>query len=127
MAHCKIAIATNALGKSAAGHDIINKLKVAKAHGFDGVEVAIECLEAHAASLVEQGSRENRLRAAASDVFLTASSLSLRIIALNPFMAYDGLIDPIDIDSRLQEAELWLQLLLIMRAPIFQVANQWAV
>lgn len=121
MAQCKIAIATNSLGKSAAGHGIIRKLEVAKAHGFDGVEVAIECLEAHATNFVKEGARANRLRAAANDVFITASALSLSIVALNPFGAYDGLTDELDIASRLQEAELWLQLCLLMRAPIFQV------
>lgn len=122
MARCKIAIATNSLGKSAAGHDIIHKLRVAKAHGFEGVEVAIECLEAHAAGFPEK-TRAARLRAAASDVFLETSSLSLSIIALNPFGAHDGLSDPLDIESRLEEAEVWLQLCVIMRAPFFQVLN----
>jgi 4-hydroxyphenylpyruvate dioxygenase len=120
MVQCKIAIATNSLGKSAAGHDIIHKLRVAKAHGFEGVEVAIECLEAHAANFPGEH-RASRLRAAANDVFLVASGLSLSIIALNPFGAYDGLTNPLDIDSRLEEAELWLQLCLLMRAPFFQV------
>lgn len=121
MTLCKIAIATNSLGKSTAGHGVIRKLEVAKAHGFDGVEVAIECLEAHASSFVREGARANRLRAAAADVFSRASALSLDIIALQPFGAYDGLREPLEIDSRLQEAELWLQLCLLMRAPIFQV------
>ncbi|RFU26074.1 hypothetical protein B7463_g10262, partial [Scytalidium lignicola] len=123
MARCKIAIATNSLGKSAAGHNIIRKLQAAKAHGFDGVEVAIECLEAHAASFVRETSRANRLRAAATDVFLNATTLSLEIIALNPFGAYDGLIDPLEIEARLEEAELWMQLCMLMRVSIFQIPS----
>ena len=122
MARCKIAIATNSLGKSIAGHDITRKLEVAKAHGFEGVEVAIECLEAHAASFAGHGAaRADRLRAAAKDVFLTASALSLIIIGLQPFGAYDGLKDPLDIDLRFQEADLWLQICQIMKATFLQV------
>ena len=46
----RVAICSNSLGRFAAAHDILCKLEAAWAHGFDGVEIAIECLEAHAAS-----------------------------------------------------------------------------
>jgi 4-hydroxyphenylpyruvate dioxygenase len=117
----KVAIATNSLGKSAAGHTIHRKLEVAKSYGFDGVEVAFECVDAHAATLSTLKSREDRLRAAASDIFSKALSLSLSLIALNPFGAYDGLIAAQDVEDRLVEADLWCQLCQIMRIPIFQV------
>jgi 4-hydroxyphenylpyruvate dioxygenase len=121
----QIAIATNALGKSIAGHNIDSKLTAAKRHGFDGVELAFECLEHHAAagSLAGNGTREDQLRAAAGDIKSKASALSLEIIALNPFGSYDGLTEKKDIDSRLQEAELWLQLCQILQAPILQVTT----
>lgn len=118
----RIAICSNSLGKSAAGHDILRKLEAAQAHGFDGVEIAVECLEAHAASpsFSKHGSRPSRLRLAAKDIFDKAQSLSLKIVALNPFGAYDGLADPKDVAIRLEEAELWCQLCQILQAPIFQ-------
>ncbi|KIX04599.1 uncharacterized protein Z518_05469 [Rhinocladiella mackenziei CBS 650.93] len=118
----RIAIATNSLGKSVAGHDIHSKLTAAKVHGFDGVELAFECLEAHASSatLAGNGTREDQLRSAAGDIQRKASTFSLDIISLNPFGAYDGLLESKDIESRLQEAELWLQLCEILHAPILQ-------
>jgi 4-hydroxyphenylpyruvate dioxygenase len=118
-----IAIATNALGKSIAGHTIESKLTAAKRHGFDGVELAIECLEHHAstAGFARKGTREDQLRAAAADIRSKGSTLSLEIIALNPFGSYDGLMEEEDIESRLREAELWLQLCQILKAPILQV------
>ncbi|KIW92828.1 uncharacterized protein Z519_06677 [Cladophialophora bantiana CBS 173.52] len=118
----RVAIATNALGKSVAGHDIYSKLVAAHAHGFDGVELAFECLETHASTsqFAEKDSREGRLRLAAKDIESKASALSLEIIALNPFGAYDGLRDQGDIESRLREADLWLQLCEILGAPILQ-------
>lgn len=121
MTYFKIAVATNSLGKSAAGHMILRKLEVAKSHGFDGCEVAFECLDAHAATFVLLETRADRLREAARDIYKSASLLSLSIIALNPFGAYDGLKDPHEVDSRLEEAELWCQLCQIMQIPIFQV------
>ncbi|KAF2094965.1 xylose isomerase-like protein [Rhizodiscina lignyota] len=118
----RIAISTNSLGKSAAGHGIHRKMEAARAHGFDGVEVAWECLEAHATSGAFSGepSHAERLRAAARDVVKKADSLSLEIIAVNPFGFYDSLADPEDIEARLKEAELWCQVCNILRASIFQ-------
>jgi 4-hydroxyphenylpyruvate dioxygenase len=121
MSTIKVAIATNSLGKSAAGHTIHRKLEVAKSWGFDGVEVAFECVDAHANTFSSLGTREDRLRAAASDIFSKASSLSLSLIVLNPFGAYDGLVEAQDVEDRLVEADLWCQLCQIMHIPIFQV------
>ncbi|RVX75784.1 hypothetical protein B0A52_00140 [Exophiala mesophila] len=121
----RIAIATNALGKAVSGHTIETKLEAVKRHGFDGIELAFEDLESHTA-LDKYGGlsgREDRLRAAAADIKSRASALSLEIIALNPFGFYDGLIEPADIEERLQEAELWLQLCQIVEAPILQICS----
>lgn len=119
----RIAIATNGLGKSRAGHCMRKKLETAKKHGFEGIEVAFECLEAHSQSpaFASHGTRPACLRAAALDVQQVATNLSLEVIALNPFGAYDGLADENDVRERLQEAELWLQLCDILQAPILQV------
>ncbi|KAL5363121.1 xylose isomerase-like protein [Aspergillus floccosus] len=116
-----VAIASNSLGKSAAGHSILRKLEVARLHGFEGVEVAFECFEFHATSF--PGSRADSLRAAASEVFQKAKSLSLQLVALNPFGAYDGLKDPKEVNERLVEAELWCQLCSIMHIPILQITS----
>ncbi|KAJ5949078.1 hypothetical protein N7454_000662 [Penicillium verhagenii] len=123
MSTIKVAIATNSLGKSAAGHTIYRKLEAAKAHGFEGVEVAFECLEAHAATLISPITRNDKLRAAASDVYTKANSLSLTLISLNPFRDYDGLKSTQEVDARLEEAELWCELCQIMHIPIFQICS----
>lgn len=122
----KVAIATNSLGKSVVGHTIHRKLEAAKLHGFDGVEVAFECLDAHAATFTSLTTRNDKLRAAASDVYSKATSLFLNLIALNPFRDYDGLRSAQEVDARLEEAELWCQLCQIMRIPIFQVTFESA-
>ncbi|KAJ5632495.1 hypothetical protein N7490_008834 [Penicillium lividum] len=123
MSTIKVAIATNSLGKSAAGHTIHRKLEAAKSHGFDGVEVAFECLEAHAATFTSVTARSDKLRAAASDVYAKATCLSLSLIALNPFRDYDSLKSAQEVDARLKEAELWCQLCQIMHIPIFQICS----
>ena len=123
MAQVRVAIATNGLGKSRAGHSISKKLEAAKRHGFEGVEVAFECLEAHSQSpdFASHVTRPACLRAAARDVREAATHFSLEIIALNPFGAYDGLADENDVKEQLEEAELWLQLCDILQAQILQV------
>lgn len=119
-----VAIATNAMGKSAAGHNILTKTRTAKAYGFEGIEVAFECLEAHALSSTfgHVATRSEKLKASAREVSSLATSLALKIISLQPFGFFDALTDTKDIESRLQEAELWLQLCEIMGAPILQVS-----
>lgn len=119
----RVAICTNSLGKSASGHGILRKLEAARAHGFDGVEVAWECLEAYAneAKSAEGLSRSARLRAAAREVVKKADSLTLEIIAVNPFKDYDSLADAEDVKAGLKEAELWCQICNIFGARILQV------
>jgi 4-hydroxyphenylpyruvate dioxygenase len=122
----KIAISSNSLGKSQAGHDIFRKMEVANFHGFEGMELAFECLELHSKTLANDAnisSREDRLRAAARSIYEKSVALSLPLIALNPFGAYDGLITAAEIDVRLQEAKLWCQLCEILHIPILQVCE----
>ncbi|KAJ6084128.1 hypothetical protein N7486_010928, partial [Penicillium sp. IBT 16267x] len=71
-------------------------------------------------SFVGRPTRNDKLRAAASDVYSKATSLFLSLIALNPFRDEDGLKSAQEVDARLEEAELWCQLCQIMRVPIFQ-------
>lgn len=120
----RVAIGTNALGKSKAGHDLPTKLQAAKRHGFDGVEVVMECLESYSQSALFDAygdGRVNRLQAAAKEIRRQATDLSLEIVTLNPFGAYDGLAEEGDILERLEEAEIWLQVLEILDGPILQV------
>lgn len=121
MSTIKVAVASNSLGKSTAGHTIDAKLEAAKSHGFDGVEIAFECLDAYAAGISSVASQEDRLRAAATHVHEKAMSLSLQLIALNAFRDFDGLRNPNDTNERLKEAHLWCQLCQIMHIPIIQV------
>lgn len=72
MSPIKVAVATNSLGKSAAGHTIHRKLEAAKSHGFDGVEVAFGSLDAHASTFTSLITREDRVRAAAGDIYAKA-------------------------------------------------------
>ncbi|KAL2212458.1 xylose isomerase-like protein [Sarocladium strictum] len=121
----RLAICTSSLGKSQVGHTIETKLNAAKRHGFEGVEVAMECLECHAESpaFASLGSRADRLKAAAKDIGEMASDLSLEIIALNPLGALDGLADAGDFKERLVEADLWLQLTDLLNTPILQTTS----
>ncbi|ERS95262.1 4-hydroxyphenylpyruvate dioxygenase [Sporothrix schenckii 1099-18] len=120
----QIAVATNSLGKSAAGHSILRKLEAASHHGFEGVEVAMECLEAHASSAFGSlPTRPARLRAAAADVRKKADTLGLQLVVLQPFGAYDGLKDAAMVEERLVEAELWFDLCAILRVSIFQITS----
>lgn len=121
----RVAIATNSLGKPRAGHTIEQKLQAVRKYRYDGIEVAMECLEVHsqASEFAHHSSRRDRLLAAASDIHKKAANLSLEIVALNPFGAYDGLANEGDVEERLKEGTLWLQICDALHCPILQVGR----
>ncbi|KAJ5213774.1 hypothetical protein N7449_000943 [Penicillium cf. viridicatum] len=82
------------------------------------MEIVIECLEAHASSF-SQSSRASRLR----EPRLMLIKGRKTLVALSLFGAYDGLINVAEVDSRLEEAELWFELCQLMRIPIFQITS----
>jgi 4-hydroxyphenylpyruvate dioxygenase len=121
----RIAIATNSLGRAGAGHSMRVKLLAAHQHGFQGVEISMDCLAHHAGldQFAVWEARADRLLAAAADLSNTAKSLSLEIMALNPLGALDSLMDTFDLVESLKEAELWLQICNVMKCPMLLVSS----
>merc|ERR1711939_1041306 len=86
------ALPTMSVGHSAAGHKIEDKLRAIASAGFVGVEIFWACLE----ELAERSSgaaRAEKLHHAAKTTRELCDELSLEVIALQPVMDYDGIID----------------------------------
>lgn len=144
----KIAIASLNLGRASAGHKLRAKFEAAATAGFEGIEVsphlahirgfhpsltrltaktqlAYDCLLHHAKSLSTQASirdwehsEADALRLAAKDARKIADELKLDIMALEPLMGYDGIIDW---QPKFAQGVLWIELCKILGAKILQV------
>lgn len=121
----KIAIASLNLGRASAGHKLRAKFEAAATAGFEGIELAYDCLLHHAKSLSTQASirdwehsEADALRLAAKDARKIADELKLDIMALEPLMGYDGIIDW---QPKFAQGVLWIELCKILGAKILQL------
>ncbi|KAI9170736.1 3-dehydroshikimate dehydratase [Paramyrothecium foliicola] len=107
----KPSICSMSLGRSFAGHALPHKLEMAARYGFHGIELFYEDLYDFAKVLSSNDSpSDTQQLAAASIISKTCSSLGLTIICLQPFMHYEGLVSRSLHAKRIQDMELWLDL-----------------
>ena len=111
---CKLGICTLSLGQSSAGHDLPTKLRAARAHGLQGVEIFDDDLW-DLSNLLPGGKTvpENR-RAAAAVIRQLCEDIGLTIICLQPFRHYEGILDPSQRAQRFSELEHFMELAQIM-------------
>lgn len=123
----KAAIATVSLGRSSAGHAIVQKLCEASAAGFDGVEIFFECLEDLAGAKSQHPWLEYRatLLAAAGKIRQVCDVQSLKVIALQPFVFYDGLVDTEARTQKIDLSKLWFELCHILGTDLIQIPTNF--
>lgn len=122
------AIASVSLGRSQAGHGLIPKIEQAARHGFKGIEMFFECLEDLANKrIVHSGdvSREERLLEAAHDVRLTCDRLGMKIVVLQPFLFYDGLVSSEAHQEKIEELRLWFKLCHLLGTDLIQIPSNF--
>ncbi|KAL4866456.1 hypothetical protein BDV12DRAFT_210464 [Aspergillus spectabilis] len=112
----KIGIPTMSLGRPGL-HPLDDKLRVAAAHGFEGIELFIDDLTHHAATRFN-----NSLPQAAQHISALCKSLNLTIICLQPFAFYEGLLDRSQTSRLLNEKlQLWFELVDILDTDMIQI------
>lgn len=111
---CKLGICTLSLGQPSAGHDLPTKLRAARAHGLQGVEIFDDDLW-QLADILPGGNTvpENR-RAAAALVRQLCEDTGLAVICLQPFRHYEGIVDAKHRARRFAELEHFMELANIM-------------
>lgn len=115
------AIASMSLGRACA-HDLPAKLDQARKHGFEGIELFYEDLEYVARSIDEKVMPETLVQAAHIVRRLCDERL-LEIIALQPFMHYEGLRDREWHKERVAEMKLWLRLAKTLGTNLIQIPS----
>jgi len=115
------AIASMSLGRAWA-HELPNKLDQAKKYGFEGIELFYEDLEYVARSIDEKVLPETLIQAA-HIVRRLCDERNLEIIALQPFMHYEGLRDRTWHAERVAEMKVWLRLAKILGTNLIQIPS----
>lgn len=121
----KYALPTMSLGRAWV-HDLPTKLKQAASHNFTGIEIFYEDLEYHAKAKTG-GLTDSNLLSAAQEIGTLCADLHLEIIALQPFMFYEGLTDRTEHSSRIQELHLWFQLIKLLNTTTIQIPSNFLI
>jgi 4-hydroxyphenylpyruvate dioxygenase len=117
----KPAIASMCLGRAWA-HKLPRKLDEAKRFGYRGIELFYEDLEYLARDISETVTTTTLIEAA-STIRRLCDERGLEIIALQPFMHYEGLKDRKRHAERVEEMRLWLQLAKILGTDLIMIPS----
>ncbi|KAJ5461908.1 uncharacterized protein N7458_003460 [Penicillium daleae] len=120
----KLAIASHSLGRASV-HDLANKLDQAVQYGYEGVEIFFEDLEMIAKSYPGGFTPDNQLRAA-SYIKELCEKRSLTVIALQPFLFYEGLMDEEQHRLKIEKLHIWFQLVKILGTDIIQIPSNFS-
>lgn len=117
----KAAITSMSLGRAWA-HQL--PPKIAAARGFAGIEVFYEDLEYHAQSL-DGGLSNQTLLDAAREFKRLCDEEDLKIIALQPFLHYEGLLDREEHERRVEKLHFWFEIARILDTNTIQVPSNF--
>jgi 4-hydroxyphenylpyruvate dioxygenase len=117
------AIASMSLGRASV-HKLNKKLDQAKKYGFKGIEFFYEDLETLSKEQ-EGGTTPANLIEAAKTVRQLCNEREIEIIALQPFMHYEGLRDRKEHARRIEEMKLWLKLARILGTDLIQIPSSF--
>jgi 4-hydroxyphenylpyruvate dioxygenase len=127
---CRPGIASLSLGRAWV-HNLDQKLRQARASGFEGVEVFYEDLEYLAKTYgVETGQESESVRVeellrAAEQIRQLCDELGLEIVSLQPFMSYDGLVDRAEHAAKIEILKVWFRIAKVLRTDIIQVPSNF--
>lgn len=103
-------------------HRLPNKLDQAKRFGYKGIEIFYEDIE-YVAKEMEGGATSANLLKASRTVRGLCDARGLTIIALQPFMHYEGLRDREEHDRRVEQMKLWLKLAQILGTDLIEIPS----
>lgn len=115
------AISSMSLGRAWV-HKLPNKLDQAKRFGYKEIEMFYEDIE-FVAKEMEGGATPANLLEASRTVRELCDARGLNIIALQPFMHYEGLRDRKEHARRIEEMKLWLKLARILGTDLIEIPS----
>ncbi|TPX07225.1 uncharacterized protein E0L32_010819 [Thyridium curvatum] len=121
----KLAISSMSLGRGVAGHDLQDKLDMAAKYGYEGVEIFYEDLADQARRWAEEDGSPPDLLAAARCVRGLCDERGLKVICLQPFAQFEGLLDRAEHARRLRELAAWLDLARALGTDLVALASSF--
>ncbi|TID25293.1 hypothetical protein E2P81_ATG04395 [Venturia nashicola] len=115
------AISSMSLGRAWV-HKLPNKLDQAKRFGYKGIELFYEDLE-YVAKELEGGATPSNLLKASRTVREMCDARNITVIALQPFMHYEGLLDRTEHARRIEEMKLWIKLARILGTDLIGIPS----
>jgi 4-hydroxyphenylpyruvate dioxygenase len=128
MAPHRPAIASMSLGRAFAGHRMDHKLACAAKAGLAGVEIFYEDLEYLAKEqegASEDSPSEEQLLAAARLIQEMCQKNKLKIIGLQPFLFYEGLVDRKEHAQMIEKLQTWLKIAKLLGTDVIQIPTQF--
>ncbi|GAA6019104.1 hypothetical protein JCM10207_006544 [Rhodosporidiobolus poonsookiae] len=119
-------ICTRSLGRSAAGHYILDILDECAKNGLWTIEVAFECLQNYAKTLEGFSNERDAIREAARQTNVRARELGLVCVVLDAFEGYEGLIDRKRHEELVDEWRFWVELCGILGIEHIQIPASFA-
>ncbi|GAA5893578.1 hypothetical protein JCM6882_007854 [Rhodosporidiobolus microsporus] len=120
-------ICTRSVGRSAAGHYILDILDECAKTGLWTIEVAYECLENYAKTLPTFSSSPlDAIREAARQTNTRARELNLVCVCLDAFENYEGLVDRKKHAARVEDFRFWVELCGILEIEHIQIPASFA-
>jgi 4-hydroxyphenylpyruvate dioxygenase len=105
-------------------HELSQKLALAAKYGFQGIELFFEDLETIANRLPGGSTVDNQL-IAATEIKKLCDSLDLKIVCLQPFMFYEGLLDDAEHRAKIEKLKVWLQLVKILDTDLISIPSNF--
>jgi 4-hydroxyphenylpyruvate dioxygenase len=121
----KLAISSHSLGR-AGFHGLANKLDEAAKYGYEGIEAFFEDIETIATSYAGGSTPENQIRAA-HYVRKLCDERNLTIIALQPFLFYEGILDDEQHRQKIEKLHLWFKLAHALGTDMIQIPSNFSV
>ena len=121
---CRLGITSISLGRGSAGHDFTHKMDMAQRHGYKGIELFHEDLAIIAQGLPGGLNRDNELEAA-HIIRRTCHIRGLRIICLQPFWHYEGLLDRAQHEVLIDKLYFWFDLARALETDMIQIPSNF--
>ncbi|KAI0506677.1 xylose isomerase-like protein [Xylaria bambusicola] len=121
---CRLAITSMSLGRCHAGHSFVHKLDMARAYGYQGIELFYEDLVDIAEQLPGNESKSRELEAA-NIIRRLCQERGIAILCLQPFAHYEGLVDRQEHLKKLEKLDFWFQLARALRTDMIQIPSSF--
>ncbi|KAJ9626710.1 hypothetical protein H2204_009980 [Knufia peltigerae] len=105
-------------------HPITKRLSAAASHGFKCVEIVEADIINEAKTLGHDDSAQGQIKGAES-IRKICDDLGLKVVVLQPFWFYEGLLDRAEHAVRIRKLELWLKMAAVLGTRLIQIPTNW--